>query len=921
MVNNIRWSVVLACPGENELPLLAELSARRDAQIVAVADPDGTSLGAELATIMGIPVVQDLELLDLAQVQCLVHGALSAAVTALLDDAHDLGLEAVRADVFTARLHAPVDEGRPRIRTAARPSADLEALEGESAAIHRTLSRVEEALDREVLLRWMLGLAMRAVGATSGSIMLLDESTDELYVAFARGLSDATMHRTRVRPGEGISGRVAATGHAERIEAGGDPDRDRGDLADAVCAPISYGGQVLGVVNLSSAAGDGPLVADALERVQGLSHRFGGLLRRFLRLQDVVDRDRWRQLDETLGLDLLAGSLPLELLGEWVRRLAAAAGAAAVEIALLTCDGDLCVIGAEGIRHESPPDHDKLAVLVHGAPFVARSSGDDTPRTVIHLPIGREPRRAVLTLVFAAAAAAHRFRATSSDFLYVVRRHLGHVLDQTQRVDEINRLTALASALSSLAEMQGEGENRARVLAAARRLTGARAATIVEDGNPGDPLLDEARRLLAQAGDAGWAASILDSGADTQHPTPVSVLVVPLDTTRPLPGLLLVGKDRVHPLDAGTFTETDARFVRRVLPLLQTRPAALAAADAAAVVTASSGTMGALAQLRREVDRCDRYHTMVGLAAFRCCTDGDLHGLPMAAQQTGPRGSRLHPHLQRGLALLGGTHRLSSERGMSPPRSLSAGRDGLDVLEIASGPPAQREVPSGRPSLAWPVSGSMGEADLRLHCCLRHGFDTHRHGFEHGRPRARVEPPRHEDVRLGIVHGQVPWANVGKEHTHGPIDAGLRLQAHGLALLQPQTCRIVGVHEDHIPACSAPVHVFVLVHDRVELPLRSERHQTKLPLPQRKLRHRRDVKPSAAVGRVEAGLVTNAPFDGELPLRRVDVVQGSEARNDASHLATQRGMALPTLPLDASRWQHTRRQRGDDLHFREHLRR
>ena len=34
--------------------------------------------------------------------------------------------------------------------------------------------RIEEALDRESLLRWLLGLATRATGASSGSIMLFD---------------------------------------------------------------------------------------------------------------------------------------------------------------------------------------------------------------------------------------------------------------------------------------------------------------------------------------------------------------------------------------------------------------------------------------------------------------------------------------------------------------------------------------------------------------------------------------------------------------------------------------------------------------------------------------------------------------------------------------------------------------------------
>ncbi len=629
MTDGIRWSVVLACPAEAELPLLAELSARRDARIVAVADPDGTSLGAELAVIMGIPVVADLDAVERPADHVLVHGALTEAVAALLDDAGDLGMACARADVFAARLRAPLD-GSARVTAAAAPAPADESIASETAAIHRTLSRIEEALDRESLLRWVLGLAMRAVGAASGSLMLLDEATDELYLAFAHGLSDATRHDTRVRPGEGIAGRVLLTGRAERIEHGGAPGRDRGAIIDAVCAPIVRGGRALGVVNLSSSAADGPLAPDALARAGALSHRLGELLERFLRLQGVADRERARRLDEDLGLDALDGADPLDVLAAWTGRLAAAVGADEVTVGLLTADGDLCVVG-ESLTYETPPAHDKATVLVGGTPVVTRTEVAGVLHTVIHLPVGRDPVQVVLSVAFADAAAAHRFRTGAADVLYAVRRHLGHLLERAVRGDEINRLTALASALSSLAELDGEEGIHDRVLAAARRLTGAKRALVVEDGPAGDPLLDEARRLLRLSGQEGWAASVLDGrrpGTD-----PVSILVVPLDTTRPLPGLLLAGKTRVHPLDAATFTATDARFARRLLPLLRAarrapEPPPMAVAASAG---AGGGTDAALGVLRRELDRCDRYHTMVGLAAFRLPKDTAAAGADAAA--------------------------------------------------------------------------------------------------------------------------------------------------------------------------------------------------------------------------------------------------------------------------------------------------
>ncbi len=625
MAEGITWSVVLACPSEAELPLLADLSARRDARILAVADPDAASVGAELAEIMGIPIVASLSCLDTEAGFVLVYGTLDETVSTLVDEAQALGIETVRAPAFAARLRAPA-AGTVRI-SKAPPPVDQETVDSETAAIHRTLSRIEEALDRESLLRWVLGLAMRAVGAGSGSIMLVDQATDELYLAFAHGLSDATLHGTRVRSGEGIAGRVLASGRAERIEKGGDPRRDRGAVIDAVCAPIMRGGSILGVVNLSATAGDGPLVEDALPRAGALSHRLGELLERFLRLQGVAERDRLRQLDEALGLDTLGEHEPLELLCAWTGRLAAAVGAEAVTIGLLTVDGDLCEVG-DTIGHVCPPDDERALVLATGTPHVVRDLDHGEVRTVVHLPLGSGQAAVVVSVTFAEAAAAHRFRTGAADFLYVVHRHLGHVLDQAARQDEINRLTALASALSSLAETADDEALTERVLAAARRLTGARRAVLVQEEPTGDPLLDEARRLLEQAGEQGWSASVL-TGRRAGDLEPEGVLVVPLDTTRPVPGLLLAGKTRVHPLDAAAFTETDATFARRLLPLLRTRrtapadagtPAPTVSVEARAARAAAGGTDAVMEHLRRELDRCDRYHTMIGLAAFRLPT-------------------------------------------------------------------------------------------------------------------------------------------------------------------------------------------------------------------------------------------------------------------------------------------------------------
>jgi hypothetical protein len=650
----IQWPVVLVCPDEEELTLMADLSARRDARIVAVVDPEGFSIGAGLAEVMGVPVVQDLDAVERGVARYLVHPPLDDSVAPIVDRAAEHGLEPVAARDFAALLAGPrlddpafggggVRPPAPPYTGSTRPGPeDFDLLEIETAAIHRTLSRIEEALDREALLRWLLGLATRATGATSGSIMLYDEGAEELYVAFAYGLSQHTVHRTRVRLGQGIAGQVAETRQARIISDNRHPGarRDRSQISSAVCAPVIWEGRLLGVLNVSVNEGEGRLDQGALKTIESLVHRFAMILDRFLRLQAVRDGEFFRFMEEELSRDTGHPQAVANTLQRWAEDLKEIAGADHAGIGVLTSDGDLFLAWPDGTEYESPPLPEKTEVLSTGRPLVLRpgdrSDADPTDVlsevTLFVLPVGRDPLRALLTLEFSSAARAHHFHAMSGEILYLVNRHLNDYLDRAATADQVDRLTTLASALSELAAARG-GPGHERVLAAASRLTGAGRALLLtrEDfdnadfenvGPDGRDLHAEAVRLLSETGQGGWQSTVLETAGDGRGGR--SLLVVPLDPDRPFPGLVLIDKQRLHPLDGSGFTEFDALFARRLLPLLDGAVQApeVSRTSAAAEPTASESALGDI--LRREMDRCDRYHTMVGLAAFRLAPDRDL---------------------------------------------------------------------------------------------------------------------------------------------------------------------------------------------------------------------------------------------------------------------------------------------------------
>lgn len=669
MVEIIKWSVVLATPGEDELPLLAELSTRRDARIVAILDPTGTSVGAGLAEVMGLPVITALSELAPGAARWLVHPPLNDVVAELVDQAAAAGLEPVAAHDFADQVSGPrlaaapdagpeqdLDEALSTLTTAApraTTGADSEFLELETATIHRTLSRIEEALDREALLRWLLGLATRATGATSGSIMLLDHQADELYVAFAYGLSEATQHRTRVRLGEAVAGRVARSRQAELVHGPQHPgaDRDRADVQSAVCAPILWDGRVLGVINVCTAAGEPALDHDALAILESLTHRFGLILDRFLHIQSSGDRALLREMEERFTRDTGQPETLATTLCAWAADIREVAGADQASLDILTADGDLFCATPEGTAYEMPPTEVKAEVLSRGRPRVLRpgergGAGAAGEATVFHLPVGRDPLRALLTLRFTSAARAHHFHAVSSEILLLLTRHLTGFLDRASTSDQLDRLTTLAAALSELGVAPLGPESGERVLAAARRLTGAGEALLLTGEemlapgpgtaeSPEQALRREAARLLNDAGRSGWQTTVLEVGLEGGGSNTRSLLAVPLGGHDAFPGLVLLDKRRLHPLDGATFTEFDALFARRLLPLLadrlRRRPTfdaveadalaerlAPASPDLTTTVIAAAATRGALSGiLRREMDRCDRYHTMLGLAAFR----------------------------------------------------------------------------------------------------------------------------------------------------------------------------------------------------------------------------------------------------------------------------------------------------------------
>jgi len=645
------WHVVLMVPGEDEVALLADLSRRKDVRVVGVVDPTGEAVATTIAEVMGIPIHRDFTAPDLRAADTVVHPDKLGESRGLMRAAEQLGFVPLASSEFRRLLSPP-----PVFTVAARPAPrHAERLERETESIHRTLSRIEEALHRESLLRWLLSLATRAVRATAGSLMLYDEKSEQLYVAGAFGLSESTLHRTRVSLGQGIAGRVAQKLRSELVVSRPEPGepRDRPEIAAAISAPLVHEGRLLGVLNVNVATGDRLLDGDDLATIDRLARRLGLILHRFLGIQRARESALFQAVDHELQESLQSGAPLEECLGYWAGILGLRLGAARLQLALVCEDGSLLTAekpldGPAAVAHEPPDNAAWQEVLQTGRPLVVRElpaedGAESSGATIFYLPVGNAPVAAVLTVAFTASAEAHRFHDVSGEAVYLLERRLPELISRLTQRDRLERFAALTGALTEIATAAADASEAALELlaAAARRLTGAETAHVVAelvDGQPrlaapavGAPpaWLAPAGRLLAETQTDGWRSTLL---SDTTDPRPreTCLLAVTAGPGQAAPGLLLHGKQRLHPLDGASFTEFDAELAGRLARLLpgylRARPAPApvrpavppgegAAPEAASARAARQAAI--LDFLRREMDRCDRYHTAFSLSVLR----------------------------------------------------------------------------------------------------------------------------------------------------------------------------------------------------------------------------------------------------------------------------------------------------------------
>ncbi|MGV8122437.1 MAG: HD domain-containing phosphohydrolase [Candidatus Xenobiia bacterium LiM19] len=125
----------------------------------------------------------------------------------------------------------------------------------EISALYKVVKSLNSSLSLKEVLGKVLQSSTELLGASNGSIMLVEADSPCLKIFVAYGLDEDIIKNTRVQIGEGISGKVAQTGISELImkedRRSTSAGKRRKNQSSSICVPLSVQGQNFGVLNIS----------------------------------------------------------------------------------------------------------------------------------------------------------------------------------------------------------------------------------------------------------------------------------------------------------------------------------------------------------------------------------------------------------------------------------------------------------------------------------------------------------------------------------------------------------------------------------------------------------------------------------------------------------------------------------------------
>ena len=143
-----------------------------------------------------------------------------------------------------------------------------------SARLVSMISELSLVDNRQELYEQMLAMSTELLSATSGSLMLLNESDGTLTISAAKGMTESLAKTMVVPYGEGIAGRVAKSGFPmlvndiERDKRVSSKNRPRFKTKSFISLPLETEGRLVGVLNLADKSNGGNFSEADLNLIQ-----------------------------------------------------------------------------------------------------------------------------------------------------------------------------------------------------------------------------------------------------------------------------------------------------------------------------------------------------------------------------------------------------------------------------------------------------------------------------------------------------------------------------------------------------------------------------------------------------------------------------------------------------------------------------
>jgi hypothetical protein len=182
-----------------------------------------------------------------------------------------------RADAVEVQVTAAVDQLEKSHIELHRRSEALRQKTRTLYLIDRVLTLDATTDDPREMVNGLLTLVGDDMGAQRCSLMLLAPEENMLYLAAARGIAPNVPPGYRVRLGEGVAGKVAASREPLLVqdvdEAHSHPllQDEHFTTGSFISFPLIYHGSLVGVVNLTNRAMHGIFVEEDIERVRLLA--------------------------------------------------------------------------------------------------------------------------------------------------------------------------------------------------------------------------------------------------------------------------------------------------------------------------------------------------------------------------------------------------------------------------------------------------------------------------------------------------------------------------------------------------------------------------------------------------------------------------------------------------------------------------